>query len=613
MFLSALCMFLYHHCAAKITGHLLVSKKRWIILEDQGITTVSLNPIHMKPLLLIAMLSAALYAQAQERYAIVIDEIMADPSPQVGLPNNEWIELKNISSTPINLQNWRLADASGQSGPMPSFILQPDSFVTVCTASAVPLLSAFGQTIAVTSFPSLDNDGEILSIKSATGKTMHAIEYSSAWYQNELKKDGGWTLEMIDTKNPCAMSDNWKASIGTIGGTPGYKNSVDAIITDNKAPVLLNAYTNDATTLTLNYDEPLDSNLAAVIQNYTIDKGAQLISAVVLPPLFNKVQLKTTSPLNPGIIYTVVAANTADCNGNTTTSTAVKTGLPADPASGELIINEILFNPKPNGVDYVEVYNNSTKIVDASKVYIANKSSSGTVANMKVFNSTPVYIFPGEYYILTENPDLVALQYFVKDPLHVFIVPSMPSYPDDEGSVLLLNAQGSVIDELNYKDDWHFKLISNDEGVALERIDPDIPSQQSTNWHSAASSAGYGTPTYKNSQFKNSQPSSATIEISPKIFSPDNDGFNDIARIQYNTDAFGYMANITIFDANGKVVRSLVRNEILAVSGYYNWDGLNDNKQKLTIGTYIVVTEIFNLQGKKQTFKNSIVLARRLN
>ena len=95
------------------------------------------------------------FLPAQNRYDVVIDEIMADPGPPVSLPENEWIELKNTSPAPINLQNWRIGDASGQSGPLPSFILQPDSLVIVCTGSAVTALSAFGTTIAVTSFPSL--------------------------------------------------------------------------------------------------------------------------------------------------------------------------------------------------------------------------------------------------------------------------------------------------------------------------------------------------------------------------------------------------------------------------------------------------------------------------
>jgi len=33
---------------------------------------------------------------------------------------------------------------------------------------------------------------------------------------------------------------------------------------------------------------------------------------------------------------------------------------------------------------------------------------------------------------------------------------------------------------------------------------------------------------------------------------------------------------------------------------------------KLAIGTYIVFTEIFNEQGKKDSFKNVVVLARKL-
>ena len=104
----------------------------------------------------------------------------------------------------------------------------------------------------------------------------------------------------------------------------------------------------------------------------------------------------------------------------------------------------------------------------------------------------------------------------------------------------------------------------------------------------------------------------ATIEVVPRVFSPDNDGHDDIATIQYAVTEPGYTANITIFDAAGRPVRNLVRNGTLGLKGYWNWDGLDDKGNKLPVGAYIIFTEIFNLQGKKDKFKNTVVLARKL-
>ena len=550
----------------------------------------------------------------QNQYDVVIDEIMADPTPQVGLPNNEWLELKNTTASPINLQNWRIGDATGQSGPMPNFTLQPDSFVIVCTGSAVVAMSAFGTTISVTSFPSLDNAGDQLFLRAANGKTIHAVFYSDTWYQNEVKKDGGWTLEMIDTKSPCAAGNNWRASVNVTGGTPGKKNSIDAINNDVAAPQLKRAYTTDNTTIILVYDEPVDSLSGATLSNYTIDGGLSMTSATTLPTLFNLVQLKTSSPMAANTIYNITASNVKDCKGNTIGSAnKTRVGLPVDALPGEWIINEILFNPKPNANDYVEFYNNSNKIFDASKLYIANRNSSGVISSIKVLSATPCYVFPGDYIVETADADNLALNYLVKNPDNVLIVSSPPSFSDDEGTVVALNFQGNVVDEVKYKDDWHFKLIDNDEGVSLERIDPNGPSHDETNWHSAASTAGYGTPTYKNSQYKLLNAINATIEVVPKAFSPDNDGRDDIATIQYAVTVPGYIANITIYDAAGRPVRNLVRNGTLGLNGYWNWDGLDDKGLKLPVGTYVIYTEIFNLQGKKQHFKSTIVLARKLN
>lgn len=568
----------------------------------------------MKRALLLFVLLTPVCLTAQNRFDVVISEIMADPSPAVSLPANEWIELKNTSASAINLQGWRIGDASGISGPMPAYNLPPGGFVTVCTGSAVTAMSVFGPAIAVTSFPSLDNDGDQLFIRAANGKTIHAVNYTSAWYQNEVKKDGGWTLEMIDPLNPCTGSSNWKASTDASGGTPGRRNAVDGANNDDKAPQLKRAYSTDNVTIILVFDEPVDSASGATRPNYIIDGGLSVSSVITIPPLFNTVQLKLSSPMQSSVVYTITASGIKDCKGNTINNgSVVRTGLPSDPAAGEWIINEILFNPVSNAFDYVEFFNNSNKIFDASKLYIANRNSTGAISSIKALSTVPFFIFPGDYIVETEDADNLSLQYLVKNPDNVLIISSPPSFPDDEGDVVALNFQGNVVDEVKYKDDWHFKLIDNPEGVSLERIDPAAPSQNEDNWHSAASTAGYGTPTYKNSQYKVPDAINAKVEVTPKIFSPDNDGRDDIATIQYSVAEPGYVASITIFDAAGRTVKNLVRNGLLGLTGYWNWDGLDNKGIKLPVGNYIIYTEIFNLQGKTKHFKNVIVLARKLN
>ena len=553
-------------------------------------------------------------ALTQSRYDIVIDEILADPSPQIGLPNNEWIELRNISRQSIDLQGWRLGDAGGQSGTMPGFILQPDSLVILCSSSSLAAMSVFGTAISVTGFPSLDNDGDQIFLTAANGSIIHAVAYSGAWYQNELKKEGGWTLEMIDTKNPCGGFSNWKASTDAQGGTPGRKNSIDAINDDQSGPNLKSAFAHDDLTIVAVFDEPVDSLQGATVGNYHIDNGLSIVNAITVAPVFNTVQLSLNGALSPGIIYNLTANNVTDCKSNAIgTANTARVGLPVEPSSSDIVVNEMLFNPKSNGFDYVEFYNASNKIVDASKLYAANRNNSNAISSIKQISSIPFYIYPGDYLVITEDLASLEINYLVQNPDAVVQLSSLPSYPDDEGDIILLNGQGDVIDEVKYSDHWHFKLIDNPDGVSLERIDPSGPSQDAVNWHSAASTAGYGTPSYQNSQYKKTQPIDATIEVTPKIFSPDNDGHDDVATIQYKLADPGYVANITIYDAHGRPVRYLVKNGTLGSGGQWNWDGLDEKGNKLPIGTYIIYTEIFNLQAKKQHFKNTIVLARKLS
>ncbi len=553
---------------------------------------------------------AALFVIGQNRYQVVITEIMADPSPTVGLPNNEWIELKNTGNTAINLAGWRLGDLTSTSGPMPNFVLEPDSYVIVCTGSAVAALSLFGAVISVTSFPSLDNDGDQLFLRAVNGTVIHAVNYQNSWYNNDLKKEGGWTLEMIDPLQPCAGKENWNASNHQNGGTPGVVNSINGTLNSITGLTAIHAYANSSN-VTIVFNQPVDSSSGATIGNYSIPNNS-VTQAITLAPLFNQVQLTLAQPLTEQSLHSVTINNITNCKGQIMSSQQIKTGMSSVCNPADVIINEILFRPRPNGYDYVEIYNNSQKNIDLSKLSLSNRNTSGSIANIKTISNATLLLYPGEFVVLTENADNLGLNYLVKHPDKVVVLSSLPSYPNTSGNIVLLNDQGEIVDELAYTNKWHFPLIDNDEGISLERIDPDQPTQNSSNWHSAASTAGYGTPTYQNSQHKLSENAKGNIVIMPKVFSPDGDGFDDIVSIHYTLPEPGFVANITIFDAAGRIVKNLVRNGTTSTSGYWNWNGLDDKNKALPIGTYVVFSEFFTLQGKKHSYKNTVVLARRL-
>ncbi len=549
-----------------------------------------------------------------QRYDIVLHEIMVDPTPQVGLPIANWIEIRNTSAFPINLQGYRLGRSSGLSGPLPAYFISPGQFIILCTGSQVPVLSPFGTTLAVTSFPTLPNTGELIWLQDATGRIMHSVEYNQSWYQNEVKAQGGWSLEMIDAGNPCTGSSNWRASTHASGGTPGMANSIATSNKDQTAPQLLRGFAQDANTIVLTFSESLDSTLSAVA-TYSVGNGIGTPTSVSLAaPQFNTVQLRFSNALQTGTIYTVTASNVRDCAGNLIAGSNTTTvALAQIPDSLDLIVNEILFNPKPLGVDYVEFYNRSNKTLNAGNIYFTNRSSSsGNLGTIYPLSPSNRLIFPGAYHVVTENVDLIKQSFSIQNPDALVQVATMPSFPDDKGTVVLLNQLGKITDELNYDQRWHFALIDNNEGISLERIDYERRTNLPDNWTSAAQSAGFGTPGYQNSQYRKEATTPAgSITINPVMFSPDNDGFEDFTLIEFAFNEPGYVANVTIMDAAGRPVRVLQRNTTIAATGSFRWDGLNDKQQRVAAGNYIIFFEAFNLAGKKQVFKKGVTVARK--
>jgi hypothetical protein len=283
--------------------------------------------------------------------------------------------------------------------------------------------------------------------------------------------------------------------------------------------------------------------------------------------------------------------------------------------SNDIAINEILFNPKGNGVDYVEIYNRSNKVIDlkeltVSSVKITFPNPPDTIT--KEISAKGFLMFPENYLVLTKNPDIVKQQYYTSNPDGFIKIESLPAFNNDKGTVIISDKSKKKINVFSYNEDMQYPLFNYLDGVALERINHNRPTQDKTNWHSAAENVGFGTPAYINSQFVEMENIENQITISPDIFSPDADGYNDVLNINYEFHEPGYTANITIYDSKGRLVKYLIKNELLGAKGAFSWDGITKNNQKANIGIYIIYLEVFDLNGNVKHYKKTGVLGSRL-
>ncbi len=551
--------------------------------------------------------------QPAEEYDVLIDEIMADPTPAVLLPEAEYVELFNTSGKIIDLEGFGFSSGAAPK-ILPHFLLFPGKYVILCDEDDAGDFQAYGEVVAVSGFPALTNSHDELTLTDKDGNIIHYLYYSDNWYGNDEKAEGGWSLEMINPLSPCVDAGNWSATNDLSGGTPGRANSLLNAVENADGAQLLTAFVSndDLYEVVLTFDRALDENTASQVNNFSIDNAMAIVNATVQFPSKKQVLLTVSTPFLPGITYRVTALDELnDCTGNVQGEPhTARFGVPEEAAPKDLVINEILFNPETGGSDFLELYNRSDKIFDIGDFVVGNFHPAGdsTVTSIQ----SHLLIFPKDFVVITENAGDILNRYTVGHPGRLIENP-LPAFANEYGNVTLyrLGAQGAVIiDTFDYDEDYHHVLLDDKNGVSLERISTSVATNDRNNWHSASRQSGYGTPTDKNSQSVDIQfDVSDVFELNNHVFSPDNDGHEDFLLIKYSAEKSGYLATVKVFDAEGRLVKGLSNNELLGRQGTLKWDGDNDAGQKVHTGIYVIWMQIFSPEGDVQVFKKTCVVA----
>lgn len=542
-------------------------------------------------------------------FDIVFNEIMADPTPVAELPEVEYIELYNRSPRQINLKGWKLMVGSYRYS-LPDVQLPAGNYLIITSKGDETRFESFGKVIGL--FSSLNNTGQYLKLENKNGRLISWVEYDDSWYGDDFKAQGGWSLEQIDPLNPCGDKTNWKASASGQGGTPGSINSVFKENPDITLPDLLRLNVPEDSLIELYFTEALDSTFTTHINTYDISDIGEPKQVIMLGRNFSVVQLILSSPLVKGKAYSLsIKKDITDCTGHSIAhGITLPVGLPLYPDSADVIINEVLFNAKPGGVDYVELYNRSNKILNARNLLIGI-SVNGKSENLCRLSETGFLINPGAYLVVASNCEKISAFYHVNDPKCLIDLSCMPSLDDKSATIILQSDTLVNIDEFSYSESMHLPILKNLDGISLERVNFNKPSYFPGNWHSAAEIAGYGTPGYKNSQYLSDSIRSGSITLSDDLFSPDNDGYKDMLQITYGFDKVGCRAQVCIFDAQGRLVRQLLNNELLSISGSFTWDGTSDAGKLCNVGIYVIFIRIIFDDGTVKEYKKSCLLALR--
>lgn len=536
---------------------------------------------------------------SQGRYELIITEIFADPTPSHGLPEKEYIEIYNNSPSTLNLKGYKLY--YGESDvEFPEIQISPGQYLIVCRQNNVSFLREFGEVVGLSKF-SLLNTGTKLLIRNKEGKEIHQVSYSDKWYVQN--RDQGYSLEMIDLNYPCRESGNWTSSSSEIGGTPGSKNASAADLPDLEPPFFV-TYSEKASDL---YSFEFSENLASDEQTLSVRADGLVIKeAYFSEESNNTILLRLEKAPDPDKLFEIVFSSISDCSGNQAEPIPVNIGHINFPEAGDILLSEILFNPKSGGSDFVELYNKSDKLLNLQDYGIARRNNVNEEEDLKIVFSKIQLIQPHAFICVTENKNSQIEIYPNSVGNNIIEVAQLPSFNNDRGQVILKNEKNEVVDSFIYHENRHHPSIDDPDGVSLERIRFEENVDQGTNWQSGSSSEGFATPGYKIWRTKNEV--KFEVIATPVVFTPDNDGIDEECHLQFSSQEAGNLTAM-IYDSNGRLITNLANNQYITGLFEYNWNGMDSNMSFLPVGVYIVYAEF-----RTSTFfyqnKSKIVLGK---
>ncbi|GGX63595.1 hypothetical protein GCM10007385_35940 [Tateyamaria omphalii] len=168
---------------------------------------------------------------------IQITEFIYDAPNSVNDNNYEWVEILNTGTGPVDLSNWTLSDAAGASDPIGSVTLAAGQYAVLYNANisqadfetVYGALPAGAVPIPVSSWPSLNNGGDTITLANASSTAIETFTYPDAAGPGESLEvsgpDGAETFTQDTSPTPGALC----FAAGSMIATPEGERAVEML------------------------------------------------------------------------------------------------------------------------------------------------------------------------------------------------------------------------------------------------------------------------------------------------------------------------------------------------------------------------------------------------
>ncbi len=549
-----------------------------------------------------------------------VNEVMFKPLSG----NSQYIEVLNVTDKFFNLKDVVLVNYIEEEDVITTdnekiitdenLILEPHSYF-IFTTNVDNVLASFNYNkgrnfIETTTLPKMNTTNGNVAIINSDSDFIDLMYYTSDMFDTDKDKDGGVSLELINPDNKCVKNQNWSSSIGVEDGTPGRLNSIfDNGFYPEQVNELLSVYTNDdVSSFNISLSSYVDETSVDIETSYTDNVNYYVRNR---PNGSSNISIDLEGSLSNTEYF--LFKDLKSCDGGTIVMDTVWLSPFEEVQHGDIVINEIMFYPKTDNSEFIELYNNTDKFLSLKGTYLSNFTSeedSGTAENEKLITDKNLVFNPRTYLVITNSTESIIESYKSADRSRFIEIKELPKLDNSEDNISILSSDFSFIDKVSYFSDMHVSLITSDKqrGVSLERIKASNPSLDVSNWTSASQESGGATPGFQNSVSPLDVKIEDNIEVYPELFTPNGDGFNDVVELKYKNDVVGSVANVKVFNSQGVFIKEIANNYLLGAESSFIWDGINEDNSICEKGIYIFWVEIFDTEGNVTTYKKVCVI-----